>query len=287
MTTVRVPAKLNLTLAVQFRRPDGFHEIESLVVAVTLYDELTIASRQEPGIELTCDQRNLPCDSRNLVYRAAARLAEQAGIQPAVRLALRKRIPVGAGLGGGSSDAAATLLALNRWWKLDWPVDRLASLGAAIGSDVALFLYPPASIVRSRGERVEPVSFPWPGWVALLLPAIPIATPEVYARWRPGETPPSAAAVLAARTAPAARLAPLLGNMLERPAFAFAPALAALHQRAQALCPHALRLSGTGSALFALFDGRADALAFTNRVQQQLGLQTRLVQCLPSTTADP
>ncbi len=279
-TTVAAPAKLNLTLAVKHRRPDGFHEIESLVVAVTLFDELTIASRQEPGIELVCNDERLPCDSRNLVYRATERLAQEAGVTPAVHVRLEKHIPMGAGLGGGSSDAAATLLALSRRWQLSWPLSRLAALGAELGSDIPLFFRMPAAVVRSRGEHVEPVAFDWPGLFTLILPNIHMSTPEVYRRWKPSDQLPSAAAALAASDQPAEQLARTLGNMLEPPAFEHSPALAELHARAESLCPHPVRLSGSGSSLFTPFDSRSEADTFASRVQQQLGLETRVVQCL-------
>ena len=174
LTTVAAPAKVNLTLAVKSRRSDGFHEIESFVVAVTLFDELSIASRLEPGIGLECTIGNLPCDSRNLIHRAAVALAEDAGIEPALTIHLRKRIPIGAGLGGGSSDAAATLMALNDRWGLNRSVAQLSRLAARIGSDVPFFLLGSAAILRSRGERVEPVR----SRLARGTPTVPDMLPE-------------------------------------------------------------------------------------------------------------
>lgn len=284
LTTVAAPAKVNLTLAVKSRRSDGFHEIESFVVAVTLFDELSIASRLEPGIGLECTIGNLPCDSRNLIHRAAVALAEDAGIEPALTIHLRKRIPIGAGLGGGSSDAAATLTALNDRWGLNRSVAQLSRLAARIGSDVPFFLLGSAAILRSRGERVEPVRFHWPGWIVLLLPPIELSTAEVYRRWTPGDPEPSAAAALAAVSGGAARMTRELGNMLERPAFAVSPELADLHRQAERLGAEAVHLSGSGSALFALFDEPDPAAAFADRVEQTMGIETRRVQCL---TAKP
>jgi len=269
--TVSAPAKLNLTLAVRRRRDDGFHEIESLVVAVTLFDELTIASRPEPGIELVCDNNKVPCDSRNLIHRAAVALAAAGGVTPAVRIHLRKRVPIGAGLGGGSSDAAATLIGLNRRWRLGYDTARLAEIGATIGSDVPLFFHLPAAIIRGRGERVTPVSFAWPGWYVLILPALAISTAEVYRRWRPGTTDmPQTQSALAAEDQPADCLSAALGNMLEAPAFAYAPALADLRARVQAACPLPVRLTGSGSGMFTLFDQRPDAERFAQKLRQEL-----------------
>ncbi|NDC63449.1 MAG: hypothetical protein EBZ59_05565, partial [Planctomycetia bacterium] len=149
--TVRPPAKLNLSLGVLERRGDGFHAIESLMVPVTLRDTLRVTLRDAPGISLRVRyggrlarpdsgaRRDVPVDDTNLVVRAARRLAQAAGVSQGLDVDLVKRIPSGAGLGGGSSDAAAVLLAASWAWGLDWSHERLAEIGSAIGSDVPWF----------------------------------------------------------------------------------------------------------------------------------------------------
>ena len=150
--TVRAAAKLNLSLAVLARRPDGYHEIESLMVPVSLHDTLVVRATETPGISLrvryagalaTADGSvlagDVPTDGRNLVVRAAEALAAEAGVTQGLDIELAKEIPAGSGLGGGSSDAAAVLMAAARVWGLDWSPAQLAAVGARIGSDVPWF----------------------------------------------------------------------------------------------------------------------------------------------------
>jgi len=284
---VLAPAKVNLTLAVLSKRPDGFHEIESLVVAVTLCDELVVSDGPDSGLELTCDGRpDLPCDSRNLVRRAAEILARRFGVTRGGRIHLSKRIPIGAGLGGGSSDAAATLWGLNHLWGLGLGRAELAALGAQIGSDVPFFFYAPAAVITGRGEKVRPASFGWRGWIVLVLPEIALSTAEVYARWReeaPRMGPPSPAqrAIDSARGS-ADELAGALLNMLEPAAFALAPELRTLHRQVEHLAARPVRLSGSGSAMFTIFDRQDQASEFAERVRRCLRIPTCLVRPLES-----
>src|SRR5215470_326371 len=151
---VLAPAKVNLTLQVIGRRVDGYHELVSWVAPLDLCDELIIDASAGEGVALSCDSPGLESGRSNLVVRAAEALAREAGVEPRLRIQLRKRIPIAAGLGGGSSDAAATIVALNRLWRLGWSRDRLAEIGAEIGSDVALFVIGMPCVIRGRGERV-------------------------------------------------------------------------------------------------------------------------------------
>jgi 4-diphosphocytidyl-2-C-methyl-D-erythritol kinase len=162
---LRAPAKINLHLRVGPTRPDGFHPLVSWMTTVSLFDTLIFLSTQAPGITFRCDDPKLPTDERNLVVKAARLLMSklprerQQGIG-GVEIELQKRIPSGAGLGGGSSDAATTLVALNRLWALNWQSNQLAEVAAQLGSDVAFFLHGPSSICTSRGEVVEPTPAP-------------------------------------------------------------------------------------------------------------------------------
>lgn len=166
-TRVLAPAKVNLFLEVSGKRPDGYHELETAMVEIGLRDELTFRDAPGAGIALECDDPALPTDGRNLVRRAAEAILREAGDRArdlGVRVELRKRVPREAGLGGGSSDAAATLLGLDALWGLRTPKARLAELAAALGSDVPFFLDGPAALCRGRGELVEPL--PPFGWAA-------------------------------------------------------------------------------------------------------------------------
>ena len=141
MIRVLAPAKVNLALKILCRREDGYHDIESLVQKISIYDRITIDQEHEPGIHLTCSDPSLPAGPENLAHRAAQLLMDRSDIQDrGISIRLDKAIPHGAGLGGGSSDAAAVLMGLNTLLKLSWNRERLAELGQEIGSDVPLFL---------------------------------------------------------------------------------------------------------------------------------------------------
>src|SRR4051812_39897368 len=140
------PAKLNLFLEILGRRPDGYHEVETLMVAVNLYDRLSFTDDPSGAVTLGCDDPALPTGVENLVVKAAERLKAASGCPRGASIELRKAIPSQAGLAGGSSDAAATLVALDRLWGLGTPPDRLEALAGEVGSDVAFFLHAPAAV---------------------------------------------------------------------------------------------------------------------------------------------
>ena len=177
---VLAPAKLNLFLEVLGRRPDGYHEIESVMVAVSLYDSLTFRDDPSGEISLRCNEPALPVGGDNLVVMAAERLKASAGSLRGARIVLDKAIPAESGLAGGSSDAAATLVALDRLWDLRLPPERLLELAAEIGSDVAFFIHGPAAVCRGRGERVEPVLLKESYHFVLVRPPVGISTADVY-----------------------------------------------------------------------------------------------------------
>ena len=284
---VRAPAKLNLSLGVLARRPDGYHEIESLMVPVSLHDTLRVRPGAAPGVRLAvrfggrlaCPRGrvlagDVPTDGRNLVVRALELLAAEAGLcrdgdqPPGLEIDLVKRIPAGSGLGGGSSDAAAALSAAARAWGLDWPGERLAALGARIGSDVPMFFAGSAVISRGRGERIEPVSG-IPALAAVIArPAVGLSTPAVYAACTPDPTARGRSARLAAALA-AGRIREslaLMHNSLERPACDLCPDVVRL--LADFVRHGAIRplLTGSGSAVFALVRSAAEARRIAARL---------------------
>jgi 4-diphosphocytidyl-2-C-methyl-D-erythritol kinase len=274
----RAPAKLNLFLEVLGKRPDGYHELETLMVAVNLCD--TLSCRDDPAGRLTlaCSDPGLPTGPENLVHRAAELLrasSEGAGARGA-SIELTKEIPAEAGLGGGSSDAAATLIALDRLWNLQTPPSRLEALAGMLGSDVPFFLRPPAAICRGRGERVEPITLPSPLHFVLVCPPIGSSTAAVYRHAVVPERPRSVRPVLDALDDPAA-LGPELFNRLEPIAIRRAPDLAhvrnALHdlQSGPGLVTGHL-MSGSGSAFFGLArDAEAARTAAAHLATKGLG----------------
>src|SRR5260370_22010199 len=177
---VWAPAKVNLYLEVLAKRPDGYHEIATLMVAVSLYDTLEFKEEIAGTIRLECDHPDLGTGPDNLVWRAAQLLRERTGCPRGARIRLTKRIPLAAGLAGGSTDAAATLAGLNRLWRLGLSPTDLAQLGAALGSDGAFFFATPAARCTGRGEQVTPVSLGKLQWCVLICPPVGIATTGVY-----------------------------------------------------------------------------------------------------------
>jgi 4-diphosphocytidyl-2-C-methyl-D-erythritol kinase len=194
--TARAPAKLNLFLEVLGRREDGFHELETLMVTIRLGDwlamsplptddgggpgEITLGVRIGSPVGASQQSFQVPSDGENLIVRAVELLRQRSGCALGARIELLKRIPVAAGLGGGSSDAAAALRLANRVWQLGWSRERLAELSAELGSDVPFFLHSGAAICRGRGERVERLAGVRPLDFVIVLPPEPLGTAEVY-----------------------------------------------------------------------------------------------------------
>ncbi len=177
MINLRAPAKINWFLNVLRRRSDGYHDIMSLMQCVSLYDSLTI--EHSDGVEVVTDAGIRMED--NLVYKAAVLLKKEEGIMSGVRIILEKEIPVAAGLGGGSSDAAAALIGLSRLWELNLKDNELAGLGEKLGSDVPFFFHGPAGVIEGRGEIVSPVDIKRSYPVLLVKPPVNVSTAWGYA----------------------------------------------------------------------------------------------------------
>ncbi|HPF37696.1 MAG TPA: 4-(cytidine 5'-diphospho)-2-C-methyl-D-erythritol kinase [Phycisphaerae bacterium] len=260
---VRAPAKINLTLSVTGRRPDGFHDLESWVAFVDCHDELRIERSTSFRLEVDNDEA-VPTDDRNLVHRAAHALAQEAGVNAGAVIRLHKRIPAGAGLGGGSSDAAACLIGLSHLWGLGLGRDKLAAIGAGIGSDVPLFFHGGQLVMRGRGELIEPLDRAMEGFVALICPPLHVSTAEVYAAHARSGTSPAAPRPWERGPMSCERIAPQLFNDLEQAAFEVEPALRRLHDRLDGLEGRPVRVTGSGAAMFALFDDEVGARAWAD-----------------------
>ena len=265
------PAKINLSLRVLRRREDGFHDIETLMVPLDLADEITVEiARAEGrgGPELVCSDPALPTDSGNLAYRAAERFQARVGLEGlSVRITLQKHVPHGAGLGGGSSDAAAVLLALNEATQAGFSVAELAALAAELGSDVPFFVYRKAAVCRGRGEVIEPTAFPHKLPLVLFKPAFPVPTPWAYGRWRDARELPGV--LYEAQKFPWGEMI----NDLERPVFEKYLVLADLKMwlLGQPEVAGAL-LSGSGSTVFALLHAASGGPeGLVERARQQFG----------------
>jgi len=287
---VLAPAKLNLFLEVLGKRADGYHEIESLMVAVDLYDALTFAADPSGDVTLRCDDPSLPVGRENLVVDAAQRLKSLTGCPQGARIELKKSIPAQAGLAGGSSDAAATLVGLDRLWNLGTPPGQLRRLASEIGSDVAFFLQDaPAAVCRGRGELVEEITLPQALNFVLIRPHVGVSTAEVYRRVRPPDGPRSIDPVLdALANDDLPSLGEHLFNRLQTTAEAVRPELVRVRDALAGFSPpfDGSLMSGSGSAYFGLCRDRASA-SHAARVMDPLGLGwVRAVTCGPLEQAE-
>jgi len=281
---VEAPAKVNLTLRVLGRRADGYHDLESVVAAVGFCDTLTF--RLSDDLTLSSGGLAVPAGQDNLVIRAARLLGGAAGVKSGARINLHKRIPIGRGLGGGSSDAAAALVGLNALWQCGLGRAGLARLGARIGSDVPLFLGSPVAVMRGRGERIEPAPGA-PRWRVLLAwPDYGLPTPEVYAaydRLAPAAgARTEATAILRSLDRPAREVAPLLFNDLELAARSVRYNGISIRKTLEAAGAGAFSMTGSGSAYFALADTEAEAQVWAAAVRAAGG-ETVLTTMLAGT----
>ncbi|MFC1671772.1 4-(cytidine 5'-diphospho)-2-C-methyl-D-erythritol kinase [Planctomycetota bacterium] len=176
---VQAPAKVNLFIEILGRRPDGYHDILTVMQAISLYDDVTV-TRCDSGIEVTCDSPDAPSGPENIAYQAAESMRGAMGAEGGVRIEIEKRIPVGRGMGGGSSDAAAVIDTMNRLWGEPLGRDRLNEIGAGIGSDVPFFLHGGSAVCRGRGEIVEPIGSALEMWLVVLSPSVSVSTRQVY-----------------------------------------------------------------------------------------------------------
>lgn len=272
---IDAPAKINLFLEVLGKRADGYHEIETLLVAVTVYDTVVFIPRSDGEIELACqwaggftardnalrkdpslgDQPiagEIPVGRENLVWRAAMLLRERAGCHRGATIKLLKRIPAAAGLGGASSDAAATLVAANAAWQLGWTRERLAELAAELGSDVPFFLTRGAAVCRGRGECIEPLA-PLRLHLVIVRPPIGLSTPRVYKECQPTAAPRGAGLLVTALTrGDPTGVARQLGNDLARPAAKLTSWIQRLQEEFERQGVLGYQMSGSGSSYFGL-----------------------------------
>lgn len=256
---LKTGAKLNLFLRVAGRRPDGFHELESIFHSLDFADDLEVAATaSEVTVAVRADgmpAANLPAREDNLVYRAAQRLQQHSGVDAGAEIALTKRIPIGGGLGGGSSNAAGTLLALDELWELNLDKDTLVQLGCELGSDVPYCLAGgTTSLVTGRGDKLSPLPLAAsPFWFVLGISHEPLLTAAVYEELDRGprdDRASTAAMTMALGAGDVQEIASLLFNDLEVPAFRLRPDLA---RRKQALLDGGAlgaALSGSGPTLF-------------------------------------
>jgi 4-diphosphocytidyl-2-C-methyl-D-erythritol kinase len=261
------PAKINLYLRIVGRRPDGYHLLDSLMLPISLYDDIHIAvireeqcvASPEAALIVRCDDPTVPGGETNLAYKAAALVCQEAGLQARISISLRKRIPAGAGLGGGSSNAATVLKSLNALLALGWTEARLCQLGARLGADVPFFIPCRPARVGGIGDMITPVPPLQARSVVLVVPPFSVSTPWAYRRfdellpvdpvsaqpWQctSGQWPPRELCI----------------NDLERAVLPAYPLLAALKEALLRLGAAGVLMSGSGSSVFGIFHHRTAA----------------------------
>ncbi|MGI8889560.1 MAG: 4-(cytidine 5'-diphospho)-2-C-methyl-D-erythritol kinase [Chthoniobacterales bacterium] len=258
------PAKINLFFRILRRRDDGFHEIETLMAPITLRDELTIEPNAS-GLKFSCDDPSLPTGEENLVVGAAKAFFDEAKAEPAFQIHLKKKIPHGAGLGGGSSDAASALLGLNEMHGYPLEMARLTNIAARLGSDVPFFLARGPALCRGRGEVVEPLEALPRLSLLLLKPSFGVPTPWAYQQWRESRE-------LSGIEYGPQKVGDLkLENDLERPVFEKHLFLARmktwLREQPEVL---AALMSGSGSTMFAVLREAGASEALATRARSEL-----------------
>ncbi len=251
--SVKAPAKINLTLDVLHKRDDGFHEVKMVMTQVDLADRLDFEHRSDGKIVVEISGGSLPLDERNLAYQAALLLQKETGTTQGASIYIHKHIPVAAGLAGGSSDAAATLKGLNQLWELSLSKERLAHLGATLGSDVPFCVYGNTALATGRGEKIQPISSPPPCWVILAKPPISVSTKDIYRRiqsFHPAEATEKMIQAITARDYN--KMCATLYNALEEVTLSLHPEVRRIKERMISSGVDAALMSGSGPTVFGL-----------------------------------
>ena len=250
----KAPAKINLSLDVTSKRPDGYHEVEMIMTTIDLADRIELTELPENVIRVASHNRFVPDDQRNLAYQAAKLLKERYQVKKGVSIMITKVIPVAAGLAGGSSDAAATLRGLNRLWDLKLSVEELAELGAEIGSDVSFCVYGGTALATGRGEKIRHISAPPHCWVVLAKPTIGVSTAEVYRRLNLQQVrhPDVQAMIDAIEEKSFQKVCGQLGNVLESVTLNLHPEVAMIKNQMKRFGADAVLMSGSGPTVFGL-----------------------------------
>lgn len=271
MIRVLAPAKLNLGLHLLARRDDGYHEIETLFLPLRLYDELEIEAAP-PGIRLDCDREGLPRDDRNLAVRAARETCAALGIEPSLRIWLHKGIPIAAGLGGGSSDAAAALLGVETLYRRSLPPEQRRELALGLGADVPFFLDPKPAVGRGVGERLEPLdAVPELHWILVCLP-FEVSTADAYRAASRELTLPRRGSSIAALLGPGGVLSSPR-NDLEAFAVRNHPEIERAREALIAEGAGVVGMSGSGPTVFGWFDSTEAARAAAARIELPEGAE--------------
>ncbi|MBM4264536.1 MAG: 4-(cytidine 5'-diphospho)-2-C-methyl-D-erythritol kinase [Deltaproteobacteria bacterium] len=282
---IRAPAKINLSLRVVGKRADGYHLLDTIMLPVSLFDEIEIKKRAakdgRPQIRLSCAPRTVPEDESNLAFKAARLILAQSGAPGALDIHITKRIPVGAGLGGGSTDAAATLVGINRLFKLGFSQRRLEKLGTRLGADVAFFINAKPARARGIGDRLTPINKVPCLWLVIVYPKFAVSTAWVYGNLDVKKLTKSASKIsIRTLLGNTNGINELLVNDLEAVTIGRHPKIESLKRKLTQAGASGTLMSGSGSSVFGIFNSRQKATKAFDRLRRESGLEAFLVRTL-------
>ena len=277
---VRAPVKINLSLLVAGKRPDGFHELETIMAKVDWYDDILIEPGQKAGIELICKGPHwAPEGKENLVYRAAELLLDNCGLKADVKITLTKNIPAGSGLGSASSDAAAILMGLNKHLDIKLPNQQLDEAASQLGSDVAFFLNGPLAFCTGKGEKINKLEEKFNFLAFLILPNISVSTKKVYANYEHDKLLYEKLSTKINGYIEKNRIdlaVKMCANMLEKSCFGLVKSLAELKTKVELLGIGPCCLSGSGSTMFCLIESGDEEIArqYKFKLEDKIGCKS-------------
>ena len=286
---IRAPAKINLSLRVVGKRRDGYHLLDTIMVPVSLYDEIEIRKIRPTSekkkaadglIRVTCDDPLVPGGEKNIAYRAARLVMRWAGSEQPVHIHIRKQIPVGAGLGGGSTDAAATLIGLNRLLRLRLSAAKLEKMALSVGADVPFFIRARPARARGIGERLYPIRKLARFWLVIVYPGFPVSTARVFNNYRSTLTKSPVNTTIVASLKSFDKLPGLLFNDLESVTFGCYPRLSLIKARLLHEGAAGGLMSGSGSSVFGVFASKRQAARALRRLRKEEGATAFLVHAL-------
>ena len=280
---VRAPAKINLSLLVAGKRPDGFHEIETVMAKIDWYDEILIEPK-EKGIELICEGPEwAPQGEENIINRACEMLLERCTINAGIKITLTKNIPAGSGLGSASSDAAATLIGVNNFLKLGMSKQQLAKIAAELGSDVAFFLGAPLAFCTGKGEKIKKINKKFNFMALLFLPAVSVSTKKVYSNYKHNKDTYKTLNKQINSFLQKNRVdlaAKLCANMLQVSSFHICSKVAKLKKKIESFGVGPICLSGSGSTIYCIIDNQDEtqAAGYQRMLEKNIGCKSIIVR---------
>ena len=260
------PAKVNLFLKVTSKRPDGYHNLVSVVDIISIYDVMRLQEARDGEVVVRDDQGLMPRGAANTVYRAIMLIKEKYGIAAGMVVDVEKHIPIGSGLGGGSGNAATVMKELVRLWGLPAGASELATIGRQVGADVPLFLYGKPCVMRGVGERISPIDLPVI-WYIVIYPNAVVNTGDVYNSLRIVLTRDENEVTFSGKFSRVRDIVDILENDLEEAAFFLCPQIKTIKERLKKAGALGSLMTGSGSAVFGVFEDEADARKALEKVE--------------------